>query len=186
MDYPIAIIIAVGLAMDCFAVSISCGLTLKDFNKLDALRLGIFFGGFQSGMALLGWIGGIGFAEYITSIDHWVAFVLLVLIGCKMIYEAIRGDYNIKNFNIRNLKILIVLSIATSIDALAIGVTFAIFNFSIVFPIIIIGITSFIFAILGSFLGDKLGHLLGRKVEIVGGIILISIGFKILIDHVLF
>ena len=186
MDYPIAIFIAIGLAMDCLAVSISCGLTLKDFNKLDALRLGIFFGGFQSGMALLGWIGGIGLAEFIKSIDHWIAFVLLLLIGCKMIYEAIRGDDDEKNFNVRNLKVLIILSIATSIDALAIGVTFALLNFSIVFPIIIIGIISFLFAILGSYLGDKLGHLIGRRIEIVGGTILISIGLKIIIEHLFF
>jgi putative Mn2+ efflux pump MntP len=186
MDYPIVIMIAIGLAMDCFAISMSCGLTLKDFNKFDALKIGIFFGGFQSGMALLGWFGGIGFAGIIKSIDHWVAFVLLILIGCKMIYEAIKGDDDKKNFNVRNLRILIILSIATSIDALAIGISFALLNFSMVVPIIIIGIISFLLAILGSYLGDKLGHLLGRRFEIIGGIILIIIGFKILIEHIYF
>ena len=180
------VIIAIGLAMDCFAISISCGLTLKDFNKFDALKLGVFFGGFQSGMALLGWFGGIGFAELINTIDHWVAFVLLLLIGCKMIYEAIRGDDDKKNFNIRSFRILVVLAIATSIDALAVGITLGLLDFSIVFSIIIIGIISFLFAIFGSYLGDKLGHLIGRRFEIIGGIILISIGFKILIEHIFF
>ena len=137
------LLIAISLAMDCFAVSISCGLSLKDVRKIDALKLGIFFGGFQSLMALIGWVGGLGFSEFIEAIDHWVAFSLLLLIGFKMIFEALKSESHEKNFNIRNLKILLLLSIATSIDSHAIGVTLAFLDIPILIPFIVIGLNIF-------------------------------------------
>lgn len=180
------LLVAISLALDCFAVSISCGLSLKDVRNSDALRLGVFFGGFQGAMALIGWLGGISFAEFIEGVDHWIALCLLALIGSKMIFEAVKEESDGKNFNIRNLRILLILSVATSIDALAVGVTFAFLGISIILPVILIAIMSFIFAFSGTYVGDRVGHLFGNKVEILGGIILIGLGFKILVEHMFF
>lgn len=183
MTFFLVILIAFSLAMDCLAVSVSCGMALKRLTRSDALKVGVFFGGFQSGMALVGWIAGIGLGGYIEAIDHWVAFFLLALIGGKMIFEGIRNDYNSNRFNVKNYKILLLLSIATSIDALAVGVTLAFFPISMLYPIILIGIVSFIFAIIGILAGDKLGRIFGKRVEMIGGLILIGLGIKILFEH---
>lgn len=183
MDYLTIILTAVGLAMDCLAVSISCGITMNEFNRRDAVMLAIFFGGFQGGMALLGWLGGTGFAGQIEFIDHWIAFGLLAIIGGKMIKEGMEKKQECETFNIRKMKVLIVLSIATSIDALAIGITYAFLQTPILIPVLLIGIMSFLFAIMGSTLGKKLGQFFGNRMEIIGGIILISLGIKILLEH---
>ena len=183
MDYPIIILTAIGLAMDCLAVSISCGITMHDFNHRDALIMAIFFGAFQGGMALLGWLGGTGFADQIESIDHWAAFGLLSIIGGKMIREGLEQKSESETFNIRRFRVLITLSIATSIDALAIGITYAFLQTPILIPVLFIGIMSFMFAIFGSMLGKKLGQYFGNRMEIIGGIILIGLGIKILIEH---
>jgi len=176
---------AIGLAMDCLAVSMSCGITMNNFGRRDALRLGIFFGGFQSMMALLGWLGGTGFSGRIEAFDHWIAFGLLLIIGLKMIHEAFGDEDDCKNLDIRNLRILIVLSIATSIDALAIGISYAFLHMPIIMPVILIGLVSLIFAITGSTLGKRLGERFGKRMEIIGGIILIGLGIKILAEHTL-
>ncbi|MCK5309606.1 MAG: manganese efflux pump, partial [Thermoplasmata archaeon] len=136
---------AIGLAMDCLAVSISCGITMNEFNRRDAIVLAIFFGGFQGGMALLGWLGGMGFAEQIESIDHWIAFGLLTIIGGKMIKEGMEQKSQCETFNIRKIRVLVILSIATSIDALAIGITYAFLQTPIFIPVLLIGIMSFVF-----------------------------------------
>jgi putative Mn2+ efflux pump MntP len=184
MDYLTITLTAIGLAMDCFAVSMSCGIVMKDFNRRDALTLGLFFGGFQAMMAFLGWLGGTGFAGHIESIDHWIAFALLLIIGAKMIHEGLEKDEECANLDIRNLRVLLVLSMATSIDALAIGISYAFLEVEIVVPVILIGLVSLIFAIAGSTLGKNMGERFGKRMEIIGGIILIMLGLKILIEHI--
>ena len=183
MDYLTIILTAMGLAMDCLAVSISCGITMNELNRKDAVVLAIFFGGFQGGMAFLGWLGGMGFAEQIESVDHWVAFGLLALIGGKMIKDGMEQKSECESFNIRKIKVLVILSIATSIDALAIGITYAFLQTPILIPVLLIGIMSFIFAIIGSTMGKRLGQFFGNRMEIIGGIILICLGIKILLEH---
>jgi putative Mn2+ efflux pump MntP len=170
--------------MDCFAVSMSCGIVMKDFGRNDALRLGLAFGGFQAMMTFLGWLGGTGFANHIDSIDHWIAFVLLLIIGVKMVHEGLEKEEECDNLDIRNLRVLLVLSVATSIDALAIGISYAFLEAEILMPVIIIGFASLAFAIAGSTIGKRLGSRFGKRMEIVGGIILILLGLKILIEHI--
>ena len=186
MDTLIVVFIATGLAMDCFAVSISCGLSIKNVKFSDGLRMGVFFGFFQGFMAFLGWLGGVGFARFIEEVDHWVAISLLTIIGSKMIIEAFKDDSRKSGFNPSNFKVLLLLSIATSIDALVVGVSFAFLSITIFLPIILIGAVSFLFALFGTFIGDRLGHILENKIEILGGVILIGIGVKILLEHLFF
>ena len=187
MDYIILILIAVALAMDAFAVSISCGIIIKDVKLKHALKIALFTGFFQGFFTFLGWLGGIYIAHLISNIDHWIAFVLLVVIGTKMIYESIKIDSDEdKKFNPLKFSVLILLGIATSIDALAIGLSFALLNVSILVPVILIGIMAFGFSVLGVLIGKKAGQVFGNKVEIIGGFILIGIGVNILISHLFF
>lgn len=176
------IVISFGVAMDAFAVSICRGLSMSKMNYKNAFITGGFFGGFQAFMPFLGYILGIQFSDYIVSFDHWVAFALLTVIGINMIKESQDNCCPIDE-DAFNLKNLLVLSIATSIDALAIGVTFALLKVNISFAVMTIGIITFI----TSFIGVKLGHDLGSKckskAEILGGFILIAVGTKILLEH---
>ena len=176
------LLIAIGLSMDAFAVSVSQALTAPNFKKLDALKFGIFFGAFQALMPFLGWIFGNLFSEYVVAIDHWVAFVLLGYIGVKMILDAtvLKDEENAKALSI---KLLIVLAFATSIDALAVGVSFAFMNVSIVKSVVIIGLTTFVLSPIGALLGKKIGSAMGDKAQILGGAILIIMGTNILIQH---
>jgi len=178
-------LIALGLAMDAFAVSLTIGMSTSKKEKWEmALKASIFFGGFQGFMPFIGWAIGISFADYIQEIDHWVAFILLVVIGGKMIFEAIKeDDINGKEEKGYSNKRFIVLAIATSIDALAVGISFAFLNVNILSAIIIIAIVTFIFCMIGVYLGKALGKIFGSKAEVLGGIILIIIGIKILIEH---
>lgn len=178
-------LIGLGLAMDAFAVSLTVGMnTNKDEKWKMALKASAFFGGFQGLMPFIGWAIGIGFAEYIEKIDHWIAFILLVLIGGKMIFEAIKEDDNSqKEEKGYSNKRFIILAIATSIDALAVGISFAFLNVNILSAISIIGIVTFIICMIGVCLGKVLCRIFGSKAEIVGGAILIIIGIKILIEH---
>lgn len=185
MDFPEITLIAIGLAMDCLAVSISSALTIRDVRVSDGLRVGIFFGGFQAGMAAIGWLGGINFTGMIEQVDHWLAFILLGIISFKMVKEGLDEETE-SGLNHRNLKILLLLSVATSIDSLAIGVTFAFLEISLLLPIFMIGLMSFIFAFAGTFLGTKAGSRFGGKVEILGGLILLGLGIKILVEHLFF
>lgn len=174
-------LIGVGLSMDAFAVSICKGLSVKNLKVKNLLICGIYFGVFQALMPLTGFLLGVQFKDSIESIDHWIAFVLLCLIGINMIKEAF-GDEESSNDDF-SFKTMIPLAIATSIDALAVGVTFAFLSVNIIKAITIIGSTTFII----SMIGVKIGHLFGtrykQKAEIVGGIILIIIGIKILLEH---
>jgi putative Mn2+ efflux pump MntP len=184
MDIIALFFIAFGLAMDAFAVSITSGITIKHLKLNHALRIAGFFGGFQAIMPFIGWIAGLSLINYISGIDHWIAFALLAFIGCKMIYEATRMEEVEKETNPLNLKILLLLSIATSIDALAIGLSFAILKIAIVTPMIVIGTITFVLSFLGTFAGNKLGHLFENRIEIAGGLILIAIGTEILLEHI--
>ena len=179
-------LIGVGLAMDAFAVSICKGLGMKTLNKKQAIVIAAYFGGFQALMPLIGWILGIRFQEYIVAVDHWIAFILLVIIGGKMIFEALKNEgcevVEIKNGPL-NHKELVVFAVATSIDALAIGITFALLDTPIVPAIIIIGITTFVICVLGVVVGNVFGCKYKSKAELAGGLILVLMGTKILLEH---
>ena len=181
MNLPEIILIAVALAMDCFAVSICCGLSVKDIRQSDALKLGIFFGSFQGLMALAGWLGGTNLVDIMEDYTHWIAFFLLILIGGKMLIDGLKnGECNVAD--IRKLRVVLMLSIATSIDALAIGVSFAFLETAIIIPVILIGVVSFIFAYAGTHIGDRVGEKFEGRIEIIGGLILIAIGIKVLAE----
>ncbi|MDD4495286.1 MAG: manganese efflux pump MntP family protein [Eubacteriales bacterium] len=175
------IIIAVGLSMDAFAVSICKGLSMKKMSYKNALTAGLFFGGFQALMPLLGYLLGTQFEDYITAYDHWIAFALLSIIGINMIKEA-KSACNVGNGSFK-IKDMTILALATSIDALAIGVTFAFLQVNILPAVLIIGIITFAFSFAGVKIGNAFGHKYQTKAEIFGGVILIIIGIKILLEH---
>ena len=176
------LLIAIGLAMDAFAVSICKGLAMKRMNWKNAVIVGIYFGVFQALMPVIGYFLGTTFENLVTKIDHWIAFILLVLIGGKMIKEAF--DNNAEGYSDSvNFKTMLVLAIATSIDVLAVGITFAFLQTNIVLAVILIGIVTFILSIVGVKIGNQFGIKYEKRAEIIGGIILILIGIKILLEH---
>jgi putative Mn2+ efflux pump MntP len=177
------IFIALGLAMDAFAVSIVSGFTIKHHKFNSALKLGASFGIFQAIMPVIGWLAGMSLRSFIVNIDHWVAFILLIIIGSKMIYESFKIESDKKVVNPLNAFVLLILSISTSIDAFVVGISFAFLNISIITPVIIIGIITFLLSFIGVYIGDKIGHFFETKIEAVGGVFLIGIGIKILIEH---
>lgn len=179
------ILISISLAMDCFAVSIAGGATISRPKITNALKVGISFGFFQAVMPLIGWSVGFGFRSLIENVDHWIAFSLLLIIGSKMLYEAFRKNPENNKTSITKLPTLLILSVATSIDALVVGISLSILDRSIYLSILIIGLFAFVFSISGYLLGHKIGKIIGNKVEIIGGIILIGIGTKILIEHLI-
>lgn len=181
-------LIGVGLSMDAFAVSVCKGLGMKRLNMRQAFVIALFFGGFQALMPVIGWALGTGFQSFITPIDHWIAFALLAFIGGKMLWDAFRGDAD-EGENAPSdeasldLKELTMLAVATSIDALAVGITFAFLQVDIVPAVALIGVITFAL----SFGGAAIGHFFGARFEkpatIVGGVVLILIGLKILLEH---
>jgi UPF0059 membrane protein ROSINTL182_07018 len=177
----------VGLSMDAFAVSICKGLSMRKVNKKQCLVIGLFFGGFQALMPFIGWVLGSQFEQYITSIDHWIAFILLGFIGGKMVVEAIREKDEAVEVGKMDppldFKEMFILAIATSIDALAVGITFAFLQVPIVEAISVIGITTFVISVIGVYVGNFFGNRYKKKAELAGGIILILIGLKILLEH---
>ena len=174
--------IGIGLSMDAFAVSIAKGMTMKKHEVLRyALILAVFFGMFQALMPLLGWLAGSYFQEIIASFDHWIAFGLLAIIGINMIREALHPDLDQQDASL-SLQTILILAIATSIDALAVGISFALLEVDIV---VIIGITTFVLSFLAVFIGHFMGGLLEKYAGILGGIILLLIGIKIVIEHTL-
>jgi len=181
------IIIGIGLAMDAFSVSLTDGIILKKPRFNQAFKIALFFGGFQFLMPVLGYLLGSAFARYITAFDHWIAFSLLGFIGGKMIWEALHEKDECDEIkNPLDTYTLFILAIATSIDALAVGVTFATMAVSVLFASTIIGILTFFICLMGVYLGSWCGNLLGNKAEITGGLVLIGIGIKILIEHLFF
>lgn len=181
MDFIAIIFIAIGLAMDSFAVSISYGSVLKSFQCKKASITGFIMGFFQAIMPVLGWLLAYKFATYIVDFDHWIAFILLLFLGIKMIYESFKKD-NEKKICF-SFKTLLLLGVATSIDALAVGISFAFLTIDILLPVLIIGITAFLFSFVGVFIGQRFGKIKGINIGFIGGLILISIGVKILIEH---
>jgi len=180
------IVIAVGLAMDAFAVSIVSGTAYQQLKIKHALRIAVFFGGFQALMPLVGSLAGLSMKAYVVPYDHWVAFGLLSAVGGKMIYESFKIRPAEQNVNPSNIFILFVLSVATSIDALAVGITLSFLRVSLAKAVIIIGLVTFVLSYLGVFIGKKFGHLFESKIEAVGGLILIGLGAKILLEHLFF
>lgn len=175
-------IIAVGLSMDAFAVSICKGLSVKKLRPKHAAITGLYFGGFQCAMPLIGYFLGIQFKQFIISIDHWIAFILLGLIGANMIREAFGNDDEELNDSF-NLRTMVPLAVATSIDALAVGVTFACLDVSIVPAASFIGVTTFILSAIGIKIGNVFGARYKSKAELAGGIVLVFMGIKILVEH---
>ena len=171
-----------GLAMDAFAVAVCKGLSMKKFDKKKGIIIGLYFGIFQGMMPLIGYLLGTTFQSLITSIDHWIAFVLLGFIGGNMLKEAFSKDEETCNDKV-DFKTMLPLAIATSIDALAVGITFAFLKVNIVIAVLSIGIITFIMSFIGSKVGNKFGTKYEKKAQLFGGIILILIGLKILLEH---
>lgn len=184
MSFISIFLMSFALAMDAFAVSVTKGMTLRKINFSAASKIALFFGIFQGIMPLIGWFIGIRFESYIKTVDHWIALLLLGFIGIKMILEA-KNDDSLDNISPDKLEIkeLIVLSIATSIDALAVGVSFVFLNEPIFSIISTIAIVTFILCFLGVLLGKSIGSLFKNYAQIIGGIILILMGFNILNSH---
>jgi putative Mn2+ efflux pump MntP len=148
--------------------------------------MAVFFGGFQAFMPFVGALAGLSFREYIADYDHWIAFIILAAVGGKMIYESFKITQAEKNFNPSNILVLLVLSVATSIDALAIGITLSLVASSIVTAVVVIGLVTFVFSYLGVMIGKRFGHIFENKIEALGGIVLIVLGAKILCEHTIF
>ena len=185
MSFVEIVLIGIGLSMDAFSVSICKGLTTKRFSWKMALTCGLWFGFFQALMPLIGYFLGAQFEQYITAVDHWIAFGLLFLIGTNMIREALwgkteNGERKTENGERSNM---LVLAIATSIDALAVGISFACIQVKIWSSVLIIGITTFLFSVLGVKIGNVFGSRFEKSAGILGGVILILIGTKILLEH---
>ena len=180
-------LLGVGLSMDAFAVSVCKGLGMRKLNKKQALIIGLYFGGFQALMPFVGWLLGSQFQKYITSIDHWIAFILLGFIGGKMMIEAVREWNEEEVVDVMDAPIdhknMLVLAVATSIDALAVGITFAFLGTPIVEAITIIGITTMVISIAGVVVGNFFGSRYKSKAEFIGGLILVLLGLMILLEH---
>ena len=177
------IFLAIGLAMDAFAVSICKGLSVKKIKPRHLVITGLYFGGFQAVMPLIGYYLGISFSNYIEMVDHWIAFVLLALIGANMIRESLSKDEDEKQTDDFSFKSMLPLAVATSIDALAVGVSLAFLKVNIFSSISLIGAITFVLSAIGVLLGKKVGSRFKSKAELLGGIILIVMGVKILFEH---
>ena len=179
------LVLALGLSMDAFAVSICKGLSVPKLQAKHCLICGVYFGGFQALMPLIGWALGIRFQSMITNIDHWIAFVLLAVIGANMIKESFSKEEECPDASF-GFKTMLTLAVATSIDALAVGVTFAFLDVSIVPAVLLIGATTFVCFAVGVKIGNVFGNRFQSKAEFLGGLVLIAIGLKILIEHLFF
>ena len=175
------IVIAIGLAMDAFAVAVIEGGTYKKLHLLHAFRVAALFGLFQAVMPIVGYFCGLGVKNFILGYDHWAAFALLSAIGAKMIYESLKIKVDAKSSS--GIIMLFALSVATSIDALAVGVTLGLVKSTIAIAAIIIGAVTFILSYLGVYIGQRFGHFFEGKIEAAGGLILIAIGLKIVLGH---
>jgi putative Mn2+ efflux pump MntP len=183
MDLLTPAVIGIGLSMDCFAVSLAIGTTTKTRLVYAAVIIACFFGAFQAGMTVIGWLAGSSIIGLISAYDHWIAFILLAIVGGKMIWEGVRGGEEEAHIEVVRFVPVIVLSLATSIDALAVGVSFGVLRTAVLIPALIIGLVCFIISFAGVMLGERLEELLGNKMEIIGGLILILIGINILSGH---
>ena len=182
MSFLELLLVAVGLSMDAFAVAVCRGLEMRRIDYRQALLIAVFFGGFQALMPAVGYLLGAGFEHYISAFDHWIAFALLAFIGGKMIWEAVRGGEEEQPQEL-DLKMLLMMAVATSIDALAVGITFAFLRMDILSSALTIGATTFLISFGGVAAGNRFGARYKQKAEIVGGVVLVLIGVKILLEH---
>ena len=179
MSITFILMTSFALSMDAFTVSLSKGMNIKKIDFKLAMKISLTFGLFQGLMPLVGWILGIGFSDYIKSVDHWIALILLCFLGCQMIFSK---DDKHNSSKLNNLDILI-LAIATSIDALAVGISFSFLNIPILPIVICIGVITFLVCFIGVLIGNKMGSFIGELAKFIGGIILILIGFNIFNEH---
>ena len=179
-------LIAIGLSADCFAVAIGGSMTQKSISLLQVFRVSLSFGLFQAFMPVLGWLAGQTIVDLIASYDHWVAFILLLAVGGRMLWESFKSrQSNNKKADITRGLLLLTLSLATSIDAFAVGLSFAFLTVNIVLASSTIGATAFVITAFGFLAGIRAGRLIGRRAEAIGGIILVAIGLRIVISHIL-
>ncbi len=183
MDILTIGIVAIALAMDSFAVSVTSGITIKKLQINNAIKIALFFTFFHALMLFIGWFSGTWLENLVTGIDHWIAFGLLSFVGLKMIYDSLVVKDDDKISNVLDTYVLMMLAIATSIDSLAVGLSFAFLEIPILFPIAIISTVIFITSFAGTFIGNRIGGIFKNKITIIGGIILIAIGVKILLEH---
>ena len=179
-------IIAVGLSMDAFAVSICKGLSVCKVRPKNALAVALWFGGFQALMPVLGYFLGVSFADFVSTVDHWIAFILLGIIGGKMLIESFDKDESCEVNPDFTFRTMLAMAIVTSIDALAVGVSFAFLKVNIWLSVLFIGITTGLLSAVGIYLGNVFGSRYKAKAEFVGGFILVAMGLKILLEHTLF
>lgn len=187
MDWLSLIGIAVALAMDAFAVALAAGVVLERITGRHLFRFGWHFGLFQALMPVIGWLAGISVQRWIAAWDHWIAFALLAFVGTKMIHEALKGDDEEETTvsdPTRGLQ-MVMLAVATSIDALAVGLTLGMLGVSIWTPALVIGLVAGVLTCAGMLLGNRIGALWGKRVEVLGGVVLLAIGLKILVEHLL-
>lgn len=176
------LLLSVGLGIDAFAISVCKGISMKKMNWKKAIIIGLYFGGFQALMPVIGYFLGSAFESLITNIDHWIAFILLGIIGGKMIKDFFADESDNCNDDV-SFKTMFVLAVATSIDALAIGITFAFLKVNLILAVALIGVITFILAVIGTKIGNRFGDKYQNKAELVGGIILVLLGIKILLEH---
>jgi len=185
IDLLSILFIAFGLSADCFAVALSGSIAMESLSRLQVSRVAVTFGIFQAAMPVLGWLAGKTIVNIISGYDHWVAFGLLVLVGGRMIWESFHQEEERRNQDFTRGLLLLVLAISTSIDALAVGLSFAMLEVNIWLAVSIIGAIAILVTALGFLIGRKLGRLAGKRAEVIGGVILIGIGFRILLSHLL-
>ena len=186
IDFLSILIVAISLSADCFAVALSGSISKKGFSFLPVLRVALSFGVFQAFMPVLGWLAGRTVIEFISAYDHWLAFLLLAFVGGRMMWESFHDEASSrKNTDITRGLFLLTLSVATSIDSLAVGLSFAFLEVNITLAAAVIGIVAFVVTFVGFSLGSKVGALIGKRAEMIGGVILIIIGLRILLEHIL-
>jgi putative Mn2+ efflux pump MntP len=185
LDILSILLIALALSADCFAVALSGSIYIKTFSFAPILRTAVTFGAFQAVMPALGWLAGRTVVNFISGYDHWVAFILLALVGGRMIWESFRHEGSKKQIDISKGILLVTLAVATSIDALAVGLTFAFLGVNIAIACSIIGVVAFGVTVAGFTLGRKVSTWLGKYAEAIGGVILIAIGLRVLLTHIL-
>ena len=183
MSYIAILLIALALSLDAFTVAVCGGISIRNLKRHHTFRIALCFGGFQALMPILGWWLGLSVSKFVANYDHWVAFGLLLLVGGKMIYESFKNGGCPTNINFMDNHVLLMLGVATSIDAFAVGLTFALLKSGIIIPAMIIGLVTFGVSWLGVVLGERFGGLFKAHIGVVGGLILIGLGSKILYDH---
>jgi putative Mn2+ efflux pump MntP len=190
MDLLDLLLLAIALAMDCFTVSLMSGVILRRAVTAAILRMALLFGLFQAAMPLAGWLATAHFSQYLEAVDHWIAFGLLAFIGGKMIWESIAGDDSEPSFNPLRLRTQLLLAVATSIDALAVGISMACLGYdhitALTLPLVMIGTASVVLSIAGYWLGVRFGRIVARRIkpELIGGLVLVFIGIKVLLSHI--